>query len=120
MSRQETNVAEQQPVEVDCAFDELEALDLRILRILEKAGAGQSLSHARRETDDLAVMLIASGTSTFLEFDGSLERLEAQSMISLDKEGFASLSERGRDRISPLGPPVQPADGLNATVPAVA
>ena len=98
----------------------MEALDLRILRILEEAGAGQSLPHARRETDDLAVMLIGSETSTFLEFDRSLERLEAQSMIRLDKEGFASLSERGRDRIYPLGLPVQQADARGAPVPAVA
>jgi hypothetical protein len=101
-------------------LDELEALDLRILRILEEAGAGQSLSHSRRETDDLAVMLIASGTSTFLEFDLSLERLEAQGMIRLDKEGFANLGERGRDKISPLGPPVQQVDARSTPVPAVA
>ncbi len=117
---QRTRVAEQRPIDVDCALDELEALDLRILRILEEAGAGQSLPHARRATDDLAVMLIAGGTSTFLEFDRSLERLEAQSMVTLDKEGFANLSERGRDRIYPLGLPVQRADGPSAAVPAVA
>jgi hypothetical protein len=120
MWRRKTRVAERQPVEVDCALDELEALELRILRILEEAGAGQSLSHARREIDDLAVMLIASGTSTFLQFDRSLERLESHGMIRLDTEGFAGLSERGRDRISPTGLPPREADGRKAPVPVVA
>jgi hypothetical protein len=120
MWRQKTNVTEQRPVEVVCASDKLEALDLRILRILEEAGTGQSLSNARRETNDLAVMLIASGANTFLEFDESLERLEAQSMIRLDQEGFAGLSERGRDRIYPRGLPVQQADTRSAPIAAVA
>jgi hypothetical protein len=120
MWRKKTSVVERRPIEVDYTLDELEALDLRILRILDEAGAGQSLSHARRETDDLAVMLIASSETTFLEFDASLERLEAQSMISLDEEGFANLGERGRDRINPLGPPVQQPDARSAPVPAVA
>ena len=120
MWRRKASVAEQRPIEADCAFDELEALDLRILRILEEAGAGQSLHHARRLTDDLAVLLIASKTSTFLEFDQSLASLEAQSMISLDTEGFVSLSERGRDRIYPRGLPVQQADARSAMVPTVA
>jgi hypothetical protein len=66
-------------------------------------------------------MLIASGTGTFLEFDQSLQRLEAQSMIRLGNEGFASLSEPGRAWIYPLpGLPVQQADARNAPVPAVA
>ena len=120
MWRQKTSITERRPIEVDSALGALEALDLRILRILEEAGAGQSLNHARRETDDLAVLLIGSGTSTFLEFDQSLERLEAQRMIRLDKEGFASLSEQGRDRINPVGLPVQPTDTRNAPVPAIA
>lgn len=119
MWRQKTSVAEQRPIEADSALDELEELDLRILRILDEAGAGQSLSHARRETDDLAVMLIGSGASTFLEFDRSLERLVGRRMIAVDKDGFANLGERGRARISPLGPPVLQAE-RGAPVPAVA
>jgi hypothetical protein len=118
MWRQKTSVAEQRPIEVDRASDNLEALDVRILRILDQAGMGQSLRHARRATDDLAVMLIGSGTSTFLEFDQSLNRLEAQRLIRLDKEGFATLSEPGRDCIYPLGLPVQQAVTRNAPVPA--
>jgi hypothetical protein len=97
---------EQEPVDVGCALGKPEALDLRILRFLDEAGAGQTLARARRETDALAVLLIGSATSTFCEFNESLERLEAQSMIRLDKEGFANLSKRGRDRIYSLGPPV--------------
>ncbi len=97
---------EQEPVDVGCALGKPEALDLRILRFLDEAGAGQTLARARRETDALAVLLIGSATSTCCEFNESLERLEAQSMIRLDKEGFANLSKRGRDRIYPLGPPV--------------
>lgn len=120
MRRHKTGVAEQRPIEADCALDKPEGLDLRILQILEEAGAGQSLRHARRETDALAVMLIGSGTSTFLEFDQSLERLEAQDMIGLDREGFASLSERGRDWIYPMGLPVQQADARSAPVTAAA
>jgi len=119
MWRHKTSGAEQRPIELDCVLDKPEALDLRILRILEEAGAGQSLRHARRETDALAVMLIGSGTSTFCEFDESLERLEAQSMIRLDEEGFASLSERGHDWIYPLGPPER-AEAPSAPVPTVA
>jgi hypothetical protein len=119
MWRHKTSVAEQRPIEVDCASGTLEALDLRILRILEEAGAGQNLKHARRETDDLAVLLIGSETSTFLAFDQSLERLETQCLIRLD-EGFASLSEQGRDRIYPVGLPVQQTDARNTPAPAVA
>jgi hypothetical protein len=107
-------------MEVNRALDHLQALDLRILRILEEAGAGESLRHARRETDDLAIMLIASGTSTFLEFDQSLERLQAHSMISLDKQDFANLSEQGRDQIHPLSPPTQLAEPRNRHLAAVA
>jgi hypothetical protein len=120
MWRQKTVVAEQRPIEADFTLDELEELDLRVLRILDEAGTGQSLNHARRETDDLAVMLIGSGASTFLEFDRSLERLEGRRMIAVDKEGFANLGERGRDRISTHGHPVLQADGRGAPVPAVA
>lgn len=120
MWRQETRVAEQQPIEVDRALDKLDALDLRILRILEEAGEGQTLSHARRATDELALLLIGSGTSTFVEFDESLERLEAKGMITLDGKGFASLSERGRDWVHPLGPPARSADARSAPVPAAA
>lgn len=120
MWRHKPSVAEPGPIEIDRALDELQTLDLRILRILEEAGAGQSLRHARRPTDDLAVLLIGSGTSTFLEFDQSLTRLQAQSLIRLDTEGFASLSEQGHDRIYPLGLSVQRADTRNAPVPAVA
>jgi ribosomal protein S19E (S16A) len=96
MWRQKTKAAER-PVEADSAVDGPEAVDGHILRMLEAAGAGQSLHHARRLTDDLAVMLIGSGTSTFSEFDLSLERLKAQGLIELDKDGFVCLSERGRD-----------------------
>jgi len=113
-------VAEQRPIEVDGVLDDLGAVDLQILRILEEAGVGQGLRHARRLTDDLAVMLVGSGTSTFRQFDESLERLEAQHMIGLDKEGFASLSERGRDRPHPRVPPVQHANAGSAPVPALA
>jgi hypothetical protein len=120
MWRHKTSVTEQQPIELGCALDKPDALDLRILRILEEAGAGQSLPHARRETGALAVMLIGGGTSTFCEFDETLERLEAQSMIRLDEQGFANLSERGRDCIYPLGPPVQQADAPSAPAPTVA
>lgn len=74
--------------------------------MLDEAGVGQSLAHARRETNALAVLLIGSAASTFCEFDESLERLAAQSMIRLDGNGFATLSERGRDSIRPLAPPV--------------
>jgi hypothetical protein len=122
MFRRTTSVAEQRPTEVARAVAELEPLDLRILRILDEAGAGQSLRNARRETDDLAIMLIASGKSTFVEFDRSLERLEAQSMITLHEEGFASLTEQARDRIkvTPLDPPVQQAETLSAPLSAAA
>jgi len=120
MWRRKASVAEQRPIEVDGAFGLPEALDGRVLRILEEAGTGQSLRHARRVTDDLAVMLIGSRTSTFLEFDESLARLEAQGMIRLDQEGFASLSERGRDRVNPLGLPVQQTDAGSTPVLSVA
>jgi hypothetical protein len=67
-------------------------------------------------------MLIASGKSTFVEFDRSLERLEAQSMITLDEEGFASLTEQTRDwiTITPLDPPVQQAKIHSAPLSAAA
>ncbi len=120
MWRHKTSVAEPGPIEVDRALDKPQTLDLRILRILEEAGAGESLRRARRPTDNLAVLLIGSGTSTFLEFDQSLERLEAQNLIRLDKEGFANLGEQGRDQISPRGLPVQQADTRNRRVPAIA
>jgi hypothetical protein len=120
MWRRKTSVAEERPIEADRALDELGELDLRILRILAEAGAGQSLSHARRETDDLAVMLVGSGASTFLEFDRSLERLESRRMIALDRDGFANLDERGRDRIPSVGPPTLQAEARKAPVPAVA
>ena len=97
-----------------------DALALRILRILEEAGAGQSLPNARRETGALAVILIGGGTSTFCEFDETLGRLEAHGMIRVDREGFANLSERGRDWIHPLDPPGQQADAPSAPVPTVA
>jgi hypothetical protein len=96
MWRQKTKAAERR-VEADSAVDRPEAVDGHILRMLEAAGAGQSRRHTRRLTDDLAVMLIGSRTSTFSEFDVSLERLNAQGLIELDKDGFVCLSERGRD-----------------------
>jgi hypothetical protein len=120
MWRKKTRVAEERSIEVGCASDKLEALDLHILRILEEAGAGQSLSHACRGTDDFAIMLIGSGAATFLEFDRSLQRLEAEGMISLDEKGFARLGERGRDQISPHGPRVQETTSRSTPVPAVA
>jgi hypothetical protein len=120
MWRHKTSVAEERPIEIDSAWGELDALDLRVLRILDEAGADQSLRHARRATDDLAVLLIGSGVSTFFEFDQSLARLEAHNLIRLDKDDFANLSEQGRDRISPRGLTVQQADRGNRRVPAVA
>jgi hypothetical protein len=120
MWRDTTKIAEPPPIEADRALDSLQPRDLRILRILDEAGAGKSLRHARRETDDLALMLIASGASTFIEFDQSLERLQAQGMISLDEHDFANLTEQGRDQVHPLSPPTQHADTRNRQMLAVA
>ena len=108
MWRRKTKAAER-PVEADSTVGKLEAVDVRILRILEAAGAGQSLRHARRLTGDLAVMLIGGGRSTFSEFDSSLKRLNAEGLIELDKDGFVCLSDRGRDRTT------KPASPFNQT-----
>lgn len=72
-----TRAAEHQlPVEVDRELEQLEALDVRVLRILAEAATGESLRHARRLTNDLTLMLIGSRTCSFLELDESLDRLQ--------------------------------------------
>jgi hypothetical protein len=112
------SVAEQPLLQVGETSGRLAALDVHILRILDAAGTGQSLRHARRAAGDLAIMLVASGTSTFAEFDLSLERLEAQGMIDLDQDGVVCLSERGRERIDSLEPPVERPVAFSPPVPA--
>lgn len=119
MWRQKTKAAER-PVEADSAVDRPEAVDGHILRMLEAAGAGQSRRHTRRLTDDLAVMLIGSGTSTFSEFDLSLERLNAQGLIELDKDGFVCLSERGRNLTTEPASTFSDTDSHRLPGPAVA
>ena len=119
MWRQKTKAAER-PVEADGAVERPEAVDGHILRMLEAAGAGQSRRHAHRLTDDLAVMLIGSGTSTFSEFDLSLERLNAQGLIELDKDGFVCLSERGRDLTTEPALTFSQTDSPRLPRPAVA
>jgi hypothetical protein len=94
---------QEQPIDVAHALTKPEGSDLRILRLLDEAGSGHSLSHACCETNALAVMVIGSGAGTFCEFDLSLERLEALGMIRLDEEGVVSLSEQGRDWFHSLG-----------------
>lgn len=101
--------AAERPVDADSVVGTLEAVDVHILRILEAAGAGKSLRHARRPTDDLSVMLIGGGRSTFSEFDSSLERLNAEGLIELDKDGVVCLTDRGRDRTT------KPASPFNQT-----
>jgi hypothetical protein len=107
-------------VEADSAVDRPEAVDGHILRMLEAAGAGQSRRHTRRLTDDLAVMLIGSRTSTFSEFDLSLERLNAQGLIELDKDGFVCLSERGRNLTTEPASTFSHTDSHRLPGPAVA
>ena len=118
MWRQKARVAER-PIDADRATRWLGAVDVRILHILEAAGAGQSLSHARRPTDDLAVMLTGSGASTFSEFDSSLALLSAQGLIELDKDGFACLSKRGRDLTTKPDTPFNQTQDRKATGSAV-
>jgi hypothetical protein len=96
----------------------LEALDVHVLRLLDVAGAGQGVRHARRAAGDLAIMLVGSGTTSFSEFNLSLDRLEAHGMIGLEKEGFVCLSERGRETIDSLKPPVERPEPLGPPVPA--
>jgi hypothetical protein len=90
------------PVEVDREVDVLDAVDRRILGLLREAGGGRRLRRARSAIDSLSVVVIGSGTSTFQQFDQSLERLQAQNMIRLDENGVASLTRRGRKRARSL------------------
>jgi hypothetical protein len=91
------------PQGVDEVVDVPVALDRRVIAILAESDVSEGPRRANRELNAIAVMLAGGGISTVGEFDRSLDRLEARSLIWTDREGSIGLTEQGRTWLKRTG-----------------